>query len=161
MCWGTYDAAKSRRLANPLTLRCALRALRREFLGFSFSYPLEMDEAAGPADSLHYFLYSSRLKWEHMRMGPDGIPRTWGRTTGTNYWPAYVAWYRWLNLAVTCGKADRSIWTYFQKTSRLAGSPRGNPARRLCGLDDEFLIIPSAESFSANRGSLLMPRGWL
>src|SRR5579884_502279 len=79
--------------ANPSTLVCALNALGREFLAFQFSYPLEVDEAAGPPDSLHYYLYSNRLKWEHMRMGPDGIPRTWGRTTGTNYWPAYVAWY--------------------------------------------------------------------
>lgn len=84
---------KSEDQLNPSTVRCALRALSHEFLGFTLTYPLEADEAAGPADSLHYYLYSDRLKWEHMRMGPDGIPRTWGRTTGTNYWPAYVAWY--------------------------------------------------------------------
>jgi len=28
-----------------------------------------------------------------MRMDPTGVPRTWSRTTGTNYWPAYIAWY--------------------------------------------------------------------
>jgi hypothetical protein len=30
--------------------------------------------------------------------GFSGIPRTWYRQTGANYWPAYIAWYGLVNL---------------------------------------------------------------
>jgi heparosan-N-sulfate-glucuronate 5-epimerase len=28
-----------------------------------------------------------------MRMDATGVPKTWTRATGTNYWPGYIAWY--------------------------------------------------------------------
>jgi len=80
------------------SLAIALHALRKEILQFDFNYPLERDPLAGPRDSLHYYLYSDRLKWEAMRMDAQGIPKTWDRTSGTNYWPGYVAWYALVEL---------------------------------------------------------------
>jgi len=71
----------------------ACRTLRREILEFSFDYPLWTDDAAGSRDSLHYYLFSDRLAWAAMRMDAAGVPQTWTRATGTNYWPGYIAWY--------------------------------------------------------------------
>jgi hypothetical protein len=83
---------------NASAAAIAFRALRKEILGFDFRYPLDIDPAAGPRDSLHYYLYSNALKWEAMRMDSAGIPRTWDRTTGTTYWPGYIAWYALVQL---------------------------------------------------------------
>jgi hypothetical protein len=83
---------------NLSAVAIALRALRKEILGFDFNYPLGTDTDAGPRDSLHYYLYSNGIKWEAMRMDSTGIPRTWTRTTGTNHWPGYVAWYALVQL---------------------------------------------------------------
>jgi hypothetical protein len=76
----------------------AFRALRRELLGFSFAYPLEIDPAGGPKDSLHYYTYSEKLSWSIMRMDPNGVPRVRNRLTGTVYKPAYIAWWGLVNL---------------------------------------------------------------
>src|SRR5215472_18282337 len=79
--------------STPSAVACVLRALRKEILDFDFNYPLQTDAAAGPRDSLHYYLYDGGLTWEDSRIDSSGIPRTWSRTTGINYWPADVAWY--------------------------------------------------------------------
>ena len=76
----------------------AVRALRKEILEFDFNYPLDADNSAGPLGSLHYYLYSDSLRWEAMRMDAAGIPRTWDKTTGTKYWPGYIAWYALVKL---------------------------------------------------------------
>ncbi|HTR23140.1 MAG TPA: D-glucuronyl C5-epimerase family protein [Terriglobales bacterium] len=80
------------------TLRYAYRALRREFIEFSFTYPLDLDPAAGPKESLHYYTYSEKLSWSIMRMDANGIPRVCNRLTGTVYKPAYIAWWGLINL---------------------------------------------------------------
>ena len=76
-------------------------ALRRELLGFRFDYPVDAEPAAGPRESLHYYVYSRRLFFDAMEQDADGIPVHRSRTLRT-YNPAYVAWYgltsleRWL-----------------------------------------------------------------
>lgn len=80
------------------SLRYAVRALRREILEFRFAYPLDIDLAAGPKDSLHYYLYSEKLSWSVMSMDPTGVPRARNRLTGTVYKPAYIAWWGLVNL---------------------------------------------------------------
>jgi hypothetical protein len=80
------------------TLGYALRALRRECLEFRFDYPLAIDFAAGPKDSLHYYLYSEELSWSVMSMDPEGIPRARNRLAGLVYRPAYIAWWGLVNL---------------------------------------------------------------
>jgi hypothetical protein len=74
-------------------LQCALKTLWKEIVGFNLSYSLEVDPAAGPRESLHYYIYSDQLSWETMRMDSNGVPKAWSRATGTNYWPGFVAWY--------------------------------------------------------------------
>jgi len=104
-------------------------------LGFRFSYPLEIDDKAGPPDSLHYYTYSDALAWEALRLDSDGIPMAWYRSTGAAYWPAYIAWYglihlghhlrrgrqadvdvflrqvKWLEQNVTIRRDGAAVWT--------------------------------------------------
>jgi D-glucuronyl C5-epimerase-like protein len=75
------------------SLGYALRALRSEVLQFRFEYPLEIDAAAGPKESLHYYLYSEKLSWDIMSMDPAGVPRARNRLAGVVYKPAYIAWW--------------------------------------------------------------------
>jgi len=76
-------------------------ALLRELFGFRFDYPVDAVPAAGPRESLHYYVYSRRLFFDAMEQDGDGIPVHRSRTLRT-YNPAYVAWYgltsleRWL-----------------------------------------------------------------
>jgi len=99
---------------------CACRALRREILDFDLVYPLEVDMSAGPAKSLHYYLYSDSLEWKAMRMDPNGIPRTWTRTTGINYWPGYIAWYALVELGhYVRGKGTRHLDSFLKQIDWL------------------------------------------
>jgi hypothetical protein len=88
------------------SLGYAIRAIRKEVFGFQFAYPLEVVSEAGSRDSLHYYLYSDSLSWEAMRLDGAGIPRTWDRTSGTNYWPGYIAWYGLVNLGHYRGQVE-------------------------------------------------------
>ncbi len=83
---------------NPSAVVRALRTLKREILDFDFDYPFETDIAAGPRDSLHYYVYSDGLSWETMRMDSNGVPKAWSRTTGPQYWPNFIAWYGLIQL---------------------------------------------------------------
>lgn len=76
----------------PETVSWAARALRRETFGFRFDYPVEEVPAAGPKESLHYYVYSNRLFFDAMYLDADGIPVHRSRTFEA-YNPAYVAWY--------------------------------------------------------------------
>jgi hypothetical protein len=80
------------------TFLLACQALKHEVLDFSFTYPLDLDLAAGPRDSINYYLYSDRLGWETLRRDPNGIPKAWSRTTGTRYWTGFIAWYALIEL---------------------------------------------------------------
>jgi len=71
----------------------AIRAMRAETLGFRFAYPLEIDDAAGPKDSLHYYIYSDSLPGDVLRLDSEGIAQCCYPTTGTVYRPGFVAWY--------------------------------------------------------------------
>jgi len=90
------------------SLHYALRALRREVFQFRFSYPLEIDRAAGPRNSLHYYLYSEKLSWSIMSMDPGGIPRARTRLTGLMYKPAYIAWWGLVQLGHFLRHQDES-----------------------------------------------------
>jgi hypothetical protein len=78
---------------NALAIRYACGALRRDVFDFSFVSPYEVDFDAVLLNSLRYPVYSDKLAWDTLRMDPSGIPQAWGRSTGTQYWPAFVAWY--------------------------------------------------------------------
>src|SRR5712664_120612 len=70
------------RVRVPEGLRIAVRALKKEILGFRFDYPLQIVPQGAANDSLHYHLYSDWLAWEALCLDPDGIPQAWYRSTG-------------------------------------------------------------------------------
>jgi hypothetical protein len=96
-------------------LRCAVRALKKEILGFRFAYPLQIVPQGDHKDSLHYHLYGDALAWEALRLDPDGIPRAWYRSTGAVYWPAYIAWYGLVQLGHYLRRADEQYLDRFLK----------------------------------------------
>lgn len=75
----------------------AAKAVRRELVDFRFDYPVDFVSAAGPKDSLHYYLYSDRLFFDAMEPGPGGVPVQRSRGFHTHN-PAYVAWYGLMSL---------------------------------------------------------------
>jgi hypothetical protein len=81
------------KVGAPGALRCALGALKKEIFGFRFDYPLHIVPEGSGKGSPHYHLYGDSLAWEALRLDPEGIPRTWYRSTGAVYWPCYIAWY--------------------------------------------------------------------
>jgi hypothetical protein len=76
------------------SLHYAVRALRKEILEFNFDYPLDVVLQAGPRDSLHYYLYSEKLKWTVMQLDATGVPRARGRVMGEYYKPTRRRLYR-------------------------------------------------------------------
>jgi len=103
------------RVTAPDAVRCALRALKKEIFGFRFDYPLQIIPQGADKDSLHYHLYSDSLAWEALRLDPDGIPRAWYRTTGTVYWPPYIAWYGLVQLGHYLRRGDEQYRSAFLK----------------------------------------------
>jgi len=86
----------------------AKRALQKELLGFRFDYPIETVSAAGPQDSLRYYVYSDHLFFDAMELDAQGIPLHRSRTFGATYNPAYVGWYGLVNLERHVRGLDRS-----------------------------------------------------
>lgn len=75
----------------------AATTLRSELLGFRFDYPVDAVPAAGPRESLHYYLYSDRLFFDAMELDRGRTPVHRSRHFQT-YNPAYIAWYGLMNL---------------------------------------------------------------
>jgi heparosan-N-sulfate-glucuronate 5-epimerase len=101
-------------------LHDALCALRHEVLDFHFGYPLEAVADAGPKDSLHYYLYSEKLKWTVMYLDAFGIPRAHRRTVGEYYKPALSAWWGLLKLGHYLRHQDeRSLNDFFTQLDWL------------------------------------------
>lgn len=92
--------------------------MRTEILGFRFEYPLEIDPAAGPKNSLHYYIYSDALSWSCMKLDSSGIPRYCNRVIGECYHPAYIAWYGLVNLGHHLRKKDPYSLNTFLKQVR-------------------------------------------
>jgi hypothetical protein len=138
--------------AEPTALRSAIRALREEVFGFSFEYPLEVDDDAGSRDSLHYYLYSDRLTWSAMRMDPAGIPRVWYRSTGTVYRPAYVAWYALVNLGhYLRGKGSQHLEIFLNQIDWLE--------RHAVVRDDGAVVW--YQPFDYLEGGVFLPAPWV
>ena len=89
------------------SLHCAMRALRKEILDFRFGYPLDIVPQAGPRDSLHYYLYSEKLKWTVMQLDAAGVPRARSRVMGDYYKPALSAWWGLVKLGHYLRHNDR------------------------------------------------------
>lgn len=86
------------RLLGKNTLAWAIRAMRRELLGFSFDYSvLAVLEAASPG-SLHYHIYSDALFLEDLEFDSNGVAMRNYRALGRQYNPVFVAWWGLVNL---------------------------------------------------------------
>jgi D-glucuronyl C5-epimerase-like protein len=90
------------------SLHYAMRALHKEILDFRFEYPLDVDPQAGTRDSLHYYLYSEKLKWTVMQLDAAGVPRARGRVMGEYYKPALSAWWGLVKLGHYLRHHDRA-----------------------------------------------------
>jgi len=104
-----------RKERTPEAVKCAVRALKKEILGFSFEYPLCTVPESLEKDSLHYYIYSDALAWEALRLDPNGIPKAWYRVTGAVYWPAYIAWYGLVQLGHYLRRGDKANLSAFLK----------------------------------------------
>ena len=89
------------------SLLYAMRALRKEILEFHFDYPLDVVLQVGPRDSLHYYLYSEKLKWTVMQLDAAGVPRARGRVMSEYYKPALSAWWGLVKLGHYLRHSDR------------------------------------------------------
>lgn len=78
----------------------ALRALRRELLEFSFSYPLHTQLQASRAGALDYYIVSDHLFLEDMTFDAHGIVQKVYRAQGPQYNPLFIAWWSLHRLGV-------------------------------------------------------------
>jgi hypothetical protein len=75
------------------TLRYALRALKRELLGFTFSYPLNAQVQAAHAGTLAYYIVSDSLFLDDMVFDSQGVVQKHYRAQGPQYNPLFIAWW--------------------------------------------------------------------
>ena len=80
-------------LMNNNAWRHAVSAIWDEVFAFRFDHPLAAVPEAGPKDSLHYYLYSERLRWDVMKLDESGVPRAHTRLNGDFYRPGLIAWW--------------------------------------------------------------------
>ena len=86
-----------------------------ETAGFRFAYPLEIDDAAGPKESLHYYIYSDSLVPEVLKLDSAGVAQCRYPTTGPVYRPGYVAWYGLVHLGHYLRRGDQIDLQIFMK----------------------------------------------
>lgn len=85
-------------LRAPAAWPWALRALRRELLGFRFAYPVEPVPEARAGRALAYHVRSERLFLDDLVFDREGVPMKRYRTVGVRYNPLFVAWWGLVNL---------------------------------------------------------------
>jgi heparosan-N-sulfate-glucuronate 5-epimerase len=102
------------------TLAWAVRAARREFLGYRFDYPVETVEKAALPGSLHYHVSSDRLWLDNLETDHDGIARKLYRVHGYQYNPLFVAWWGFVNLHRHLDRPDeRSLQAFLTQVQWL------------------------------------------
>jgi hypothetical protein len=133
-------------------VKCAVFALKKEILGFSFDYPLYIVPESSAKDSLHYYLYSGELAWEALRLDPDGIPMAWYRVTGAVYWPPYIAWYGLVQLGhyLRCGN-ETNLSSFYKQVSWLE--------RNAVTRSDGAVVWPM--NFDYPNGPVLLKAPWI
>jgi hypothetical protein len=79
-------------------LTWALRAIRRELLGFRFDYPVEAVEEKDSHKWLRYYITSERLFIDDLEFDANGVAMRNYRVLGRQYNPVFVAWWGLVNL---------------------------------------------------------------
>ena len=124
------------------------RALRKEVLGFRFDYPIETVAAAGPKESLHYYVYNEDLFFDAMELDAEGIPVHRARTFGATSHPAYVSWYGLVDVERYARGLDPSRM-FLRQVDWLVS----HALRR----DDGAVVWPYTAVFEEGRASLKPP----
>jgi D-glucuronyl C5-epimerase-like protein len=130
----------------------AVRAMWAETVGFRFAYPLEIDDAAGPKDSLHYYIYSDSLAWDVLRLDSEGIAQCCYPTTGAVYRPGFVAWYGLVHLGHYLRRGDQIDLQIFLKQVNWL-------EREAVLRDDGALVWP--HKFDWRDGATFLKAPWL
>src|SRR5690348_10010033 len=84
--------------AHSTPFRFALQAIRRELLDFRLDYPINIIDAAGEGNSLHYYVWSNSLFLENLVFDARGVAMKQYRAQGPQYNPLFVAWWGLFNL---------------------------------------------------------------
>jgi len=134
------------------SLKWAIRALRTETVAFRFEYPLKIDLAAGPKDSLHYYIYSDALSWGALSLDSMGIARCCYPVTGIVYRPAFVAWYGLVNLGHYLRRRDQmNLDVFLNQVSWLE--------RNAVLRDDGAVVWPM--NFDSQEGATVLKAPWI
>lgn len=80
------------------SLQYAVRALKQELFGFRLDYPVEVNEKAGAADCLYYYLWNPSLFLDNLDFDQYEVPRKRYRAQGPQYNPLFIAWWGLSNL---------------------------------------------------------------
>ena len=91
-------AAADERKGSDSTLTWAMRAFRREVLGFRFDYPVEAVEEKDSHKWLRYYITSEKLFIDDLEFDRNGVAMRNYRALGRQYNPVFVAWWGLVNL---------------------------------------------------------------
>lgn len=94
------------RSGSASSLLWAVRALRRELLGFRFGLPLEIVPDSFHKGALQYYVSSDHLFLDDLAFDRNGVAVKRYRGLGLQYNPLFVAWWGLLNLARYARQAD-------------------------------------------------------
>ena len=102
------------------SLLYAVRALRRELLGFRLDYPVEIVSEAGPVTSCSYYLYSPCLFLDDLVFDEQGVALKKYRAQGPQYNPLFVAWWGLYNCEQYMrGRRDEALKNFLAQVQWL------------------------------------------
>ena len=111
---------KTGRPGSDSSLVWAVRAVRRELLGFRFAYPIEAVPSADPGKSWHYHIASERLFLEDLEFDANGVAVRNYRALGRRYNPVFVAWWGLVNLERYLRRPEKAyLETFFTQIEWL------------------------------------------
>ncbi|CUS38767.1 hypothetical protein COMA1_60059 [Candidatus Nitrospira nitrosa] len=133
-------------------LQHALRALKREAVGFTFSFPLQARVHAACAGALEYYIVSDVLFLDDMRFDAQGVVQKVYRAQGPQYNPLFIAWWGLHRLGVfhATGDSDalKDFWVQIEWL-------RLHALRR----QDEAVVWPCA--FDWQEGAARLKSPWI
>lgn len=84
----------------------AIQALKREVVGFTFSYPLQGQLHAARPGALDYYIVSDALFLENLHFDAQGVVQKVYRAQGAQYNPLFIAWWGLHRLGVFHSTGD-------------------------------------------------------
>jgi hypothetical protein len=147
----TVGAGAGGRKGSDSTLTWAMRAIRRELLGFRFDYPVEAVREEDSHKWLRYYITSDRLFLDDLEFDADGVAMRNYRVLGRQYNPVFVAWWGLVNLdRYLTGKGRPCLDTFLTQARWLKDHAAERP--------DGAVIWPC--HFDWQEGRCRLPRPW-